>query len=253
MRKKIVAGNWKMNKTYQDGIVLALEISNLIPDNTTSDVQVIIAPPYIHLTRIYEIFERSKIIKIAAQNCSSKESGAYTGEISASMVKSVGADYVIVGHSERRQYFNEGDKMLSEKINLAINNKITPIYCCGESLSEKESNKGTEVIKSQITSELFHLDSKNITNVVIAYEPVWAIGTGKTASPQEAQEMHAYIRSLIEQKYDKETADNISILYGGSCNPSNASELFHCNDVDGGLIGGASLNAADFVAIVNAF
>lgn len=253
MRKKIVAGNWKMNKTYQEGIDLLNEIETLLHHQPAKTARVIIAPPYIHLSKFSEILKNSKIIEIAAQNCSSYENGAYTGEISASIIKSTGAGYIIIGHSERRHYFNETNKVLAEKINLSIKNDLIPIYCCGESLLEKEASRGAEIVKSQITEGLFHLDSTDFSKVIIAYEPVWAIGTGVTATPGQAQEMHAYIRSLIQQKYDKKTAENITIIYGGSCNPSNAVELFECPDVDGGLIGGASLKASDFVAIANSF
>ena len=256
MREKIVAGNWKMNLTYRKGIALLNELLELLPYSDANDIQVIIAPPFIHLPRFNKIIGKHigiENISLAAQNCSDKTSGAWTGEISAAMVKSTGADYVIIGHSERRKYFNETNQILFEKINLAIKNNLSPIYCCGETLSERESNTHFEIIKTQIEEGLFHLTDPDFAKVIIAYEPVWAIGTGVNATAQQAQEMHHFIRNLIKQKYGNGAAENCSILYGGSCNPANAAELFTNPDVDGGLIGGASLKAKDFVEIINSF
>jgi len=251
MRKNIVAGNWKMNKTLNEGIELAKELNTILSENKPN-CDVVIGTPYIHLADVAKIVDTS-IIGVSAQNCADKVSGAYTGEISASMVKSTGADYVILGHSERRAYYGETDAILKDKVNLALENDLTPIFCIGEVLEERESEKHFEVVKSQIENGLFHLSSGEFSKVVLAYEPVWAIGTGKTASPEQAQEMHAFIRKTLAEKYGQEVADNTSILYGGSCKPSNAKELFSNPDVDGGLIGGASLKAEDFQGIIVAF
>ena len=251
MRQKIVAGNWKMNKTLQEGIQLAIEVDKLVGELKNNDVKVILAPPFIHLTEIKKALKSG--IGIAAQNCASETSGAYTGEVSAAMVKSTGAEYVILGHSERRQYYNEGNKLLLKKTQLALANGLTPIFCIGEVLEERESNKHFDVVKSQIVEGLFDLSVEDFKKVVIAYEPVWAIGTGKTASSDQAQEIHKFIRDTIAAKFGKTVADGISILYGGSCKPSNAKELFANPDVDGGLIGGAALVAADFLGIVTGF
>jgi triosephosphate isomerase len=249
MRKKIVAGNWKMNNTASQGAILANELTQL---KYANDVTLLVIPPAIFIENVIDIFTDSEI-KVGAQNCSNHEKGAYTGEISANMIASIGAEYIIVGHSERRAYFNETNQILSEKVNLSLKNKLTPIYCCGEVLDERESNNHFNIIKTQISEGLFHLSDAEIQQCVIAYEPVWAIGTGVTASSEQAQEMHAFIRGILSEKYNTEVAENISILYGGSCKPSNAEELFKNNDVDGGLIGGASLVAEDFIAIANSF
>jgi len=256
MREKIVVGNWKMNMTYLKGIGLLKELLELLPYSAANDIQVIIAPPFIHLPKFKKIISKHigmENISLAAQNCSDKESGAYTGEISATMVKSAGADFVMVGHSERRQYFSENNQQLSEKVKLVLRNKLSPIYCCGEKLSDRENNTHFEVVRTQIEEGLFHFNQTNFSKTIIAYEPVWAIGTGVTASAAQAQEMHRFIRNLIQNKYGNETAENCSILYGGSCNAANAEELFANPDVDGGLIGGASLKAKDFVSIINSF
>ncbi|MFC2098388.1 triose-phosphate isomerase [Bacteroidota bacterium] len=246
MRKMIVAGNWKMNKTLQEGIELATAVNKLCEENP-SDVEVLIAPPYIHLSDVARILTT---VSLSAQNSASEAAGAYTGEVSAQMVKSAGARYVILGHSERRSYYGEDDELLQRKIKLALEQDLKPIFCCGEVLEQRESGNHFNVVKDQVETSLFGLSADELEQVVIAYEPVWAIGTGVTASPAQAQEMHAYIRELIRLKFGDSAADEISILYGGSCKPSNAQELFANPDVDGGLIGGASLNAEDFFAIV---
>lgn len=251
MRKNIVAGNWKMNKTLPEGLALATELNKML-SNYQPKCEVIIAPPFIHLASITATIDTKKI-GVSAQNCADKESGAYTGEVSAAMVKSTGANYVILGHSERRTYYGETPVLLKEKVNLALKNELTPIFCIGEVLAERESGIYFDVVKSQIEGSLFHLSAEDFSKIILAYEPVWAIGTGKTATPQQAQEMHAFIRKTITEKYGKNIAENTSILYGGSCNPANAKELFANEDVDGGLIGGASLKAADFKAIIDAF
>lgn len=252
MKRKIVAGNWKMNTSLQQGIALASEINTLVTEKVHNDVVVIIAPPFIHLSEINKIVDKKKI-STAAQNCASEPKGAFTGEISAEMIKSTGAGYVIIGHSERRTYFKEDNKTLNRKINLALENELTPIFCCGEQLNEREAGKYFDVVTQQIKEALFVLSEDDFRKIIIAYEPVWAIGTGKTATSEQAQEMHKFIRKIITNKFGNEIAQDTSILYGGSCNPSNAKELFANPDVDGGLIGGASLKAQDFVDIINSF
>lgn len=253
MRKKIVAGNWKMNKTFDEGIKLASEIVNMAQDENMKDVNVILFPPFIHLNSIHKLISDVEQVYLGGQNCSEQEEGAYTGDISVSMLKSVGADYVLVGHSERRQYHQEGDVLLSEKVKTAINNGVTPIFCCGEPLEIREADSHFGYVTEQITNSLFNLTKEEFSKVVIAYEPIWAIGTGKTASTAQAQEMHAALRKHITEKFGKEAAQNTSILYGGSCNPTNAPELFACEDVDGGLIGGASLKSRSFIDIIKSF
>jgi triosephosphate isomerase len=247
MRNFIVAGNWKMNKTLQEGIELARAVNEKVNGQRAL---VVLCTPYIHLTGVKKVITKSSLF-LGAQNCSSESAGAYTGEISASMIKSTGADYVIIGHSERRAYFKEADKTLNKKIRLSLENGLIPIYCCGEVLPEREAGKHFEVVKAQINEGLFSLSTKDFSKVVIAYEPVWAIGTGVNATSEQAQEMHAFVRELISDKYGKNIAENTTIQYGGSCKPSNAKEIFSMPDVDGGLIGGASLNADDFIAVVN--
>ena len=247
MRKLIVAGNWKMNKTLQEGIKLARAVNEKVNGQRAV---VVLCTPFIHLFEVKKVITKSSLF-LGAQNCSSESAGAYTGETSASMIKSTGADYVIIGHSERRTYFKEADKTLNKKIRLSLENELIPIYCCGEVLPEREAGKHFDVVKNQINEGLFSLSTREFSKVVIAYEPVWAIGTGVNATPEQAEEMHAYIRKLISDKYGKDVAENTTIQYGGSCNPSNAKELFTRPDVDGGLIGGASLNAEDFIDIVN--
>ena len=251
MRKKIVAGNWKMNTTIPAGIELAREINQLADKTNNKEVVIIIAPPFSHLTGVSEVINER--ICLAAQNCASEQSGAYTGEVSASMLKSIPCRSVIIGHSERRKYFKESNEDLAKKVNICINNDLFPIYCCGEELKERKSNNHFDIVKTQIEEGLFHLSQLDFLKVVIAYEPVWAIGTGVTASSEQAQEMHKFIRGLVKNKYGTETADSTSILYGGSCNPGNAKELFSNPDVDGGLIGGASLKAYDFFKLINSF
>jgi len=248
MRKRIVVGNWKMNMNNSAAHSLFQSLNNA---EIVSSTKIIIAPPSVYLSGFSS--NKSKNIYLAAQNCSDNENGAYTGEISASMLYSIGVGYSLVGHSERRQYQNESDLLLKQKINVLIENKVIPIFCCGENLDKRESGDFYKVIQSQLENSLFHLSNSEIKEVVIAYEPVWAIGTGVTASPGQAQEIHAFIRSLLVEKYSLETAEEISILYGGSCNASNAKELFMNKDVDGGLIGGAALDVDSFSAIIKSF
>jgi triosephosphate isomerase len=250
MRKNIVAGNWKMNKTLQEGIALAKELNEVLAKEKPN-CDVVICTPFIHLASVTALVD-ANIIGVGAENCADKECGAYTGEVSAEMVASTGAQYVILGHSERRAYYGETVPMLEEKVKLALAHNLTPIFCIGEVLEEREANKQNEVVAAQLAS-VFSLSAEDFSKIVLAYEPVWAIGTGKTATPAQAQEIHAYIRSLVAGKYGKEIADNCSILYGGSCKPSNAKELFDNPDVDGGLIGGAALKASDFKGIIDAF
>ena len=251
MRKNIVAGNWKMNKTLQEGIALAKELNEVLA-NEKPNCDVIICTPFIHLASVTPLVDPAKI-GVGAENCADKESGAFTGEVSAAMVASTGAKYVILGHSERRAYYHETAEILKEKVRLALANGLTPIFCVGEVLEEREAGKQNEVVYAQLAGSLFDLSAEDFSKLIIAYEPVWAIGTGKTATAAQAQEIHAYIRGVIAEKYGKEVADNTSILYGGSCKASNARELFANPDVDGGLIGGASLKAADFKGIIDAF
>ena len=251
MRKNIVAGNWKMNKTFQeaeeliDRIVVGME-------DTSLKCELIICPPALYLEVASDYAEESRL-SVGAQNVSEHEKGAYTGEISAPMLDSVDVEYCIVGHSERRKYHGETNAQLAKKTDLLLDYGIRPIFCCGEVLEEREKAIQFNVVKKQITEGLFHLSADEFLNLVIAYEPVWAIGTGKTATPEQAQEMHAFIRNLISEKYGKNIADEVSILYGGSCNPGNAKTLFSNPDVDGGLIGGASLKADDFLKIAQSF
>ena len=251
MRKKIVAGNWKMNLDYAEGISLFSEIVNMVRDEKNGDQQAIICAPYIHLNSLAKL--GGSTVSIGAQNCHQKESGAYTGEISAKMIKSIGCEYVIIGHSERRQYFAESDELLAEKTTIALQNNLIPIFCIGETLDERNNGSYFDVLKSQLDNGIFGLSTEDFSKVVIAYEPVWAIGTGLTATSDQAQEVHAFIRKEIAAKYDDATADATTILYGGSCNPKNAAELFAQPDIDGGLIGGASLKSRDFTDIVKTF
>lgn len=251
MRKKIVAGNWKMNETLQEGVQLAKDINDLLKaDKPNCDV--VICTPFIHLASVASVLDK-EIVGLGAENCADKEKGAYTGEVSAAMVKSTGADYVMLGHSERRQYYHETAEILKEKTLLALKNNLKVIFCCGETLEEREQNKQNEVVKAELEQSIFNLTAEEWKNIVIAYEPIWAIGTGKTATSDEAEEMLAYIRSIVAEKYGQAVADETSILYGGSCKPSNAKELFAKPDIDGGLIGGASLKAADFKGIIDAW
>ena len=251
MRKKIVAGNWKMNKNLQEGVALAKELNTmLVADKPACDV--VICTPFIHLASVAAELD-ANVIGLGAENCADKVSGAYTGEVSAEMVKSTGANYVILGHSERRAYYHETAEILKEKVNLALANGLKVIFCIGEVLEERESGKQNEVVKAQLEGSLFELTQEEFANVILAYEPVWAIGTGKTATAEQAQDMHAFIRNVIAEKFGAEAAENVSILYGGSCKPSNAKEIFAKPDVDGGLIGGAALKAADFKGIIDAW
>ena len=258
MRKRIVAGNWKMNKTHREGMDMFIRLfkildyeSSLIEDTGKELPEIVVAPPFL-LIEDAAMLAQGWDIKIAAQNCSSEKEGAFTGEISASMLKAVKAHYVIVGHSERRTYFNETNQLVAGKIDRVLESKLLAICCIGETLQQREAGRESQAITHQLEECLFHLNADQIKNIVIAYEPVWAIGTGKTATPEQAQEMHNYIRSVISGKFGKEVAENISIIYGGSCNPSNAMSIFSQPDVDGGLIGGASLNEKDFVEVIKA-
>ncbi len=249
MRKKVVAGNWKMNKNLQEGIELAKEVNSKVKAAGTKEVTVIIGTPFIHLSEVNKIVDPT-VVAVAAQNCATEASGAYTGEISAAMVASTGSKYVILGHSERRSYYGETDEILVKKVQRALENNLEIIFCVGEVLAERESGKHFEVVKSQLENGLFNLPADQFAHVIVAYEPVWAIGTGKTATSAQAEEMHAFIRKTIAGKYNQQVADSTSILYGGSCNAKNADELFSQPDVDGGLIGGASLKAEDFSTII---
>lgn len=251
MRKNIVAGNWKMNTTLAEGVELAKEVNEALK-NVSPKCDVVICTPFTHLASVAAAIDSNKL-GLGAENCADHLKGAYTGEVSAPMVASTGAKYVILGHSERRQYYGETSEILKEKVNLALAENLTPIFCIGEVLEQRENGSYLDVVKSQIEDALFGLSAAEFSKLVLAYEPVWAIGTGKTATDDQAQEMHAHIRSVIAGKYGKEIADNTSILYGGSCKPSNARALFAKPDVDGGLIGGASLDAESFMGIVTAF
>lgn len=250
MRKKIVAGNWKMNTTVAEGVQLAKEVvakSKEVPAN----VKLVIAPPFTHLSSVAEVVKGSAV-GLSAQNCADQAKGAYTGEVSVDMLKSVSCDYVILGHSERRQYYGETDAKLVEKTKLALEAGLSPIFCIGETLEERQAGRHFEVVTAQVKDVLFTLSPEQMANVIIAYEPVWAIGTGLTATAEQAQEIHAEIRKVLTEKFGT-LAEEISILYGGSCKPSNAKELFACPDIDGGLIGGAALKAEDFIGIALSF
>jgi len=250
MRKKIVAGNWKMNTDISIGHELFQEVNKYCNTIDLQGLSVIIAPPFTHLTNLGKT--ESRCILLAAQNCSDKANGAFTGEISTNMIASSGANYVIIGHSERRKYFGETNEILKDKINLAIDSNLQPIYCCGETIDERQQGIHMNTITNQIEKVLYDLGSNHIGKVIVAYEPIWAIGTGETATKEQAQEMHAFIRSLINQQFGEELSNILPIIYGGSCNSQNASELFAMKDVDGGLIGGASLKANDFIDIIDA-
>lgn len=250
MRKKIVAGNWKMNLDLNQGVQLFNEIQELINQEVTGVQEVIVCSPSIHLSSLAKALVDNSNLAIGAQNCHFADSGAFTGEISAIMIASTGAKYVIIGHSERRLYFAESNQLLAQKLDAVLKNDLFPIFCFGETLEERNGGTYFDVIKSQISEASFHLDANDFSKLILAYEPVWAIGTGLTASPEQAQEIHFFIRSLLVEKYGQEIANNTTILYGGSCNPKNANELFAQEDIDGGLIGGASLKARDFVDIV---
>lgn len=251
MRKKIVAGNWKMNMDINEGKELVDGVLTGMPSLSENAI-VVICPPFIHLQQAAVQTKNTMHVYIGAQNCYSAETGAYTGEVSAPMIKSTGAQYVILGHSERREYFNETNEMLAKKTDVALANGLKVIFCCGEPLEIRDADTQNNYVESQIRAGLFHLSAEQMAEIVIAYEPIWAIGTGRTASSAQAQDMHAHIRSVLAAKYGSEVAENTSILYGGSCKPSNAAELFACADVDGGLIGGAALKAEDFHGIISA-
>ena len=251
MRKNIVAGNWKMNTTVPEGVALAKEVSEAVKA-AAPKCDVIICVPFTHLVPVAGVIDQS-VLGLGAENCADHKSGAYTGEVSAPMVASTGATYVILGHSERRQYYGETSETLREKVALALENGLKPIFCIGEKLEQREDGTFNEVVSRQIEEGLLNLSAEDFGKIILAYEPVWAIGTGKTATADQAEDMHAHIRKVVENKYGKAVAENTTILYGGSCKPSNAAELFAKPDVDGGLIGGASLKCADFMGIVNAF
>lgn len=252
MREKIVAGNWKMNKTLDDARALASEIVGMVNDEVRGSVKVILCTPFPYLVPVINLLGSHPVISVGAQNCSEHEWGAFTGETSAPMLASLKAAYVILGHSERRQYFGEDGTLLAAKVDIALAHGLTPIFCCGEPLEVREKGEHENLVRTQITEGLFHLDADAVRKVVIAYEPVWAIGTGKTATAQQAQDMHAVIRQQLAAKYGAPLAADISILYGGSVNASNAKELFAGKDVDGGLVGGASLKSREFTEIVKA-
>ena len=251
MRSKIVAGNWKMNKNYQESKALVKELKNSIKEIKLDNTRVIIAPPF---TSLQNTSKKTKetTIEVAAQNMHQAENGAFTGEISANMLKSIYVDIVILGHSERREYFGETNEKLAKKVDAALKNNLEVIFCFGEVLEDRKNGNHFKVVENQIKKALFHLTSDDWKHIILAYEPVWAIGTGETASPEQAQEMHAFIRELVAERYISDVSENVSILYGGSVKPANAKEIFSKEDVDGGLIGGAALNANDFIALVKA-
>ena len=257
MRKRIVAGNWKMNLDLEGGRKLAADICEKIREKPLDDLsgqpEVLFFPPFVFLTEVVKAVAETPGVSVGSQNIHQLEKGAFTGEVAAPMVKSCGATHTLIGHSERRAYFHEDDKLLAEKVEQALRHGLTPVFCCGEVLPDREEARHFDVVKEQIVHGLFWLEQEAFERVIIAYEPVWAIGTGVTASPEQAQEMHAFIRKTVAEKYGPATADKVSILYGGSCNAQNANELFSQPDVDGGLIGGASLKASDFVAIISSF
>ena len=249
-RAKIAAGNWKMNMNFEDGLSLSRNIAN---GDRDSNVLTILGVPSLYLKVIVDQVLHVPGLEVAAQNCHHIASGAFTGEISAPMLNSIGVKYVIIGHSERRAYFNESNSELAEKVDIALANDLIPIFCCGESLEVRKSGKHLEYVANQLKESLFHLSESDYSKIIIAYEPIWAIGTGETASPEQAQEMHAYLRDGLQDKYGEDHASNTPILYGGSVKPSSAQVLFSQKDVDGGLVGGASLKSEDFLKIINAF
>lgn len=252
MRKQIAAANWKMNLTLPQAETLMDELVT-IPHELKENQEAVFGVPFPYLINIKNKLKGKKRAFVAAQNCYDKKSGAYTGEVSAEMLKSIGVDYVIIGHSERREYFNESNAMLAGKVNICLENGLKPIFCCGEPLSIREAGTENNYVETQLKESLSHLTASQLTGFVIAYEPIWAIGTGKTASNEQAQQMHAHIRSVMAKQYGAEVAESISILYGGSVKANNAKEIFAQPDVDGGLVGGASLVATDFAAIINSF
>lgn len=250
MRRKIIAGNWKMNKSFDDAMALTSEVVNMVNDEYNGTALTVLIPPFLYVNSVSRMMRGN--IFCGAQNCHQEVSGAFTGEIAASMIKSCGAEYVIIGHSERRQYFFETNALLAKKVNAVLSNNLTVIYCCGETLEEREANKHFDVLKSQISEGIFHLTNEQMKHVVLAYEPVWAIGTGKTASTAQAQEVHAFIRNLVKEQFGSNVADNLTIQYGGSVKADNAAELFSAPDIDGALVGGAALQSRSFVDIVKA-
>ncbi len=252
MRKKIIAGNWKMNKTFDEGMALVSELSNMVKDEYNGSAEVVIIPPALYINSVSRMLADYTNISTGAQNCSNHTSGAYTGEISAGMVKSCGGKYIIIGHSERRQYFGEHNDWLAKKIDTVLAEGLNPIYCVGETLEEREANTHFAVLEKQIAEALFHLTAEQMLNCVIAYEPVWAIGTGKTASTAQAQEVHAYIRNLLKNKFGAAVSEQITIQYGGSVKADNAAELFAAPDIDGALVGGAALQSRSFADIIKA-
>ena len=249
MRKKIVAGNWKMNLDKSSSEHLVKEI--LESTQEKKDIQIVLSPPFIYLEQVVKDCVSRPDVLIAAQNCSAYDNGAFTGEVSTNMLKSIGVDYVIIGHSERRQFFSESNDVLMNKISLSLSNNLKVIFCCGEDINQREKDLHFEIIEDQLKSTVFKLSANDFSKIVIAYEPIWAIGTGKTATSDQAQEIHGFIRSLITTNYNKDISDNTTILYGGSCKPSNAKVIFSEDDIDGGLIGGASLKSADFTSIIS--
>jgi len=249
MRKKIVAGNWKMNKNYNASIALALEIEKSVNSLQSDDVRVIIAPTFVSLKGVVDCLETNRV-EVVAQNMHQAKNGAFTGEVSAEMLKSIGVNTVILGHSERRTYFNETDERLAQKVSAVLENSMETIFCFGEVLEDRKTDNHFEVVAAQIKKGLFHISISDWSRIVLAYEPVWAIGTGETASPEQAQEMHAFVRDIIQKKYGEEVAQDVSILYGGSVKPANAQDIFSKPDVDGGLIGGAALDTNDFLEII---
>ena len=250
MRKKIVVGNWKMNLLRDEGVLL---VKNILKSKFNDNINVVLAPSFLHLYKVSKMTSSFKNITTSAQDCSSSTSNSLTGGVSVEMISSCGVKFVIIGHSERRSNFNETNIQLQAKVNLAISNKLNVIFCCGENIEKRKNNSYFDFLKNQITEGVFHLNAKQFSNVVIAYEPIWAIGSGNTASSFQAQEVHEFIRDLIKIRYNETVASNTSILYGGSCNNINAKELFSQKDIDGGLIGGASLSADNFVSIINSF
>ena len=251
MRKNIVAANWKMNLNREEGIKLVEDVISLLPSD--NDVEVVFSPSFLYLYKVNKMCADYNFLQTSSQNINDNESGAFTGEISAKMVSSLNVKYTILGHSERRECFNESNKQLKEKVDLSLKNNLKIIFCCGETLNQRESGIHFDWIKQQLTESVFHLSEKSFTKIVIAYEPIWAIGTGVTASSDQSEEIHQFIRKVISEKYNENIAQNTSILYGGSCNPTNAKELFSKENIDGGLIGGASLNAESFVEIIKSF
>jgi triosephosphate isomerase len=249
MRKKIVAGNWKMNLNFAEAMSLADELVDSAGEY--GNCSIILAPPFIYLHDLIGRIQSHPDFSVAAQNCSSEDKGAFTGEVSATMLTSIGVEYVIIGHSERRKIFQEDDKVIAAKVARALSNDLLPVFCCGEDLEHRKSGKHFETVLSQLKNGLFHVDKKIFSECIIAYEPVWAIGTGVNASAGEAQEMHAFIRKNIAAQYGNDIAENVTLLYGGSVNAANSAELFSCEDVDGGLVGGASLKARDFLSIIH--